>query len=263
MKDENLTIENGVLTKCNNEATSITIPASVKEITKKAFIGCKDLKEIIYDGTMDDWNQLSVDTRVFIWQVYEDFIPADVIKCTDGDVEIDKSDWMDYDDMYMDARHWYEEDDYYKGEDIFIKKGVFEYCKRFVHSVDIPDGITKIADNAFEHCENIESIVVPDSVTKIGYHAFDACYNLESVVLGSGLKEIKGDVFSWCSALEEVTFNGTVSQWEAVKRPEGYEGGGDDLELVVKCTDGESLFYTNGGVDDDESDDDEDNDEDD
>ena len=34
MKDENLTIEDGIITKCNNEATSITIPACVKEITK-------------------------------------------------------------------------------------------------------------------------------------------------------------------------------------------------------------------------------------
>lgn len=160
--------------------------------------------------------------------------------------------------IQSDKENWYEEDDYYEGEEIFIDNGVFEYCKRFVDSVDIPDGIKEIADNAFDNCENIESIVVPAGIKKIGYSAFGACYNLESVVLGSGLKEIKGDVFSWCSALEEVTFNGTVSQWKAVKRPKGYEWGGDDLGLVVKCTDGESLFYTNGGVDDDESDVDED-----
>lgn len=263
MKDENLTIEDGIITKCNNEATSITIPASVKEITKKAFIGCKDLKEIIYDGTMDDWNQLSVDARVFIWRGYETFIPADVIKCTDGDVKIDKRDWMDY-DHYMDARHWYEEDEYFEGDVLIIEDGVLTYCKKFVDSIEIPDGVTEIGDCAFADCENIESIVVPEGVTKIGFDAFVGCFALESVVLpdsvkliefeafsvcsalksvvlGAGLEKIEGDAFTECESLEEIRFNGTVEQWKAVEKED--EWIYDDVVDCIKCIDGDAPVF--------------------
>lgn len=41
--------------------------------------------------------------------------------------------------------------------------------------------VTKIRDNAFYYCENIETIKIPDTVVKIGVGAFEVCRSLKSV----------------------------------------------------------------------------------
>ena len=39
--------------------------------------------------------------------------------------------------------------------------------------MDIPNGVTKIGQNAFSGCKNITSITIPNSVTSIGSGAFN------------------------------------------------------------------------------------------
>ena len=41
-----------------------------------------------------------------------------------------------------------------------------------LHSIDIPDSVTKIGDWAFEDCDSLQSIIIPYSVTSIGNGAF-------------------------------------------------------------------------------------------
>ena len=62
--------------------TEITIPNSVTSIGEGAFFGCESLITINYTGTIAQWNQMTLgeDWR---WDV-----PAKVVHCTDGDVEI-------------------------------------------------------------------------------------------------------------------------------------------------------------------------------
>lgn len=44
--------------------------------------------------------------------------------------------------------------------------------------VHIPDGVTKIAANAFEGCIELTAVNIPDSVTEIGEDAFVECKDL-------------------------------------------------------------------------------------
>ena len=61
---------------------SITIPASVENIGGLAFNGCKSLTKITFQGTIVQWKKITLrDT----WKYN---IPATVVHCTDGDVEI-------------------------------------------------------------------------------------------------------------------------------------------------------------------------------
>ena len=62
--------------------TSIIIPNSVESIGDGAFHDCWELTDITFQGTMEQWEKI---------ELYNDWdadVPATVVHCTDGDVEI-------------------------------------------------------------------------------------------------------------------------------------------------------------------------------
>ena len=58
----------------------------------------------------------------------------------------------------------------------------------------IPEGTTKIEEEAFEKCTKLTSIVIPDSVTEIGDYAFRRCTGLTSIVIPDSVKNSCGSV---------------------------------------------------------------------
>lgn len=70
--------------------------------------------------------------------------------------------------------------------------------------VVIPNGVTKICNNAFYSNDSIISVIIPDSVTEIGSNAFCDCDILASVNIGSGVTSIGEYAFYSCENLVEV-----------------------------------------------------------
>lgn len=62
--------------------TSITITNSLTFIGPSAFYNCNVLKSITFEGTMEQWQAISKGTS---WNYN---VPASVVHCTDGDVNI-------------------------------------------------------------------------------------------------------------------------------------------------------------------------------
>ena len=62
--------------------TSIVIPDSVTSIEWWAFCGCKSLTDITFQGTIAQWKKITLRDS------WKHNIPATVVHCTDGDVEI-------------------------------------------------------------------------------------------------------------------------------------------------------------------------------
>lgn len=56
--------------------------------------------------------------------------------------------------------------------------------------IEVPEGVEKIADKAFENNTNITGVKCPNSLDEIGDHAFYGCENLTVVHLNEGLKSI-------------------------------------------------------------------------
>ena len=62
--------------------TSIVLPNSLKSIEWWAFCGCKSLTDITFQGTIAQWKKINIRDS------WNHNIPATVVHCTDGDVEI-------------------------------------------------------------------------------------------------------------------------------------------------------------------------------
>ena len=63
-----------------DQLNRVELPSDIKIIGKRAFSRCPKLKEIIYHGTIVDWNDILVDSTSFDSGV--------VVKCTDGVVGV-------------------------------------------------------------------------------------------------------------------------------------------------------------------------------
>ena len=75
----------------------------------------------------------------------------------------------------------------------------------------IPDSVTAIGKDVFDHCTSLASVTIPDSVTSIGNHAFFNCVLLESVTIGNSVTAIGDSAFLGCSSLAAVTIPDSVT----------------------------------------------------
>ena len=73
--------------------------------------------------------------------------------------------------------------------------------------VVIPQGVTVIADKAFQGCDSLTSVFVPEGVTSIGQDAFRDCENLAAVNLPDTvtyMSDMFGGIFCGCSSLVRI-----------------------------------------------------------
>lgn len=95
-----------------------------------------------------------------------------------------------------------------------IGKGAF-YGLSGLKSIEIPAGLTEIADYAFAGTK-ITEIIIPSTVTKIGAHAFEGCTSLERVTFvvdgGTGCSEIGNYAFAQTAIRGELTLPVTLKK---------------------------------------------------
>lgn len=59
--------------------------------------------------------------------------------------------------------------------------------------------------NSFSGCSSLNSVELPDSLTSIGQQAFSRCNKLTTVSIPSSLTNISTEIFSYCNSLTSVT----------------------------------------------------------
>lgn len=78
-------------------------------------------------------------------------------------------------------------------------------------SIVIPNGVTRIRDDAFSGCTGLLKIDVPESVAEIGQRAFADCTKLKSIKLTGKIRTVEMYTFHNCYLLEDVTLPNSVT----------------------------------------------------
>lgn len=70
-------------------------------------------------------------------------------------------------------------------------------------------GATRIAENAFYHCDKLIRVEIPNSVTEIDANVFVNCIALDSITIGDGVTSVVAS-FSGCNNLTNITLGSSV-----------------------------------------------------
>ncbi|MBR6715177.1 MAG: leucine-rich repeat protein [Prevotella sp.] len=120
-------------------------------------------------------------------------------------------------------------------------------CKNTI----IPNGIKIIGNGAFYNC-GITSVEIPNSVTTIGEQAFDGCYNLTSIEIPNSVTSIGEKAFYGCSSLSSIIVQNGNSKYDSRNNCNALIQT-DNNELILGCMNtnipngikiiGEGAFY--------------------
>ena len=114
-------------------------------------------------------------------------------------------------------------------------------------SYEIPSGVTRIADFAFE-LSTLSDIVIPEGVTEIGELAFCANYGLSEVTLPESLINIAYSAFYYCTELKTVSFGSELQSidknafFECGIKDVYYNGTEKDWKKVIIISGNDALF---------------------
>ncbi|GMH89205.1 hypothetical protein TL16_g11386 [Triparma laevis f. inornata] len=85
------------------------------------------------------------------------------------------------------------------------KVGIYACYRAPILVVDIPEGITNIGANSFNHCDSLKHVKFPKSLISIGIRSFTSCYSLEEVDLfHTKVQELGVNAFGNCTSLREM-----------------------------------------------------------
>lgn len=116
-----------------------------------------------------------------------------------------------------------------------IGERVFESCN-LLTSITIPNSVTSIGEYAFAGCDSLTSIIIPNSVTRIGMKTFSSCDSLTSITIGRSVTYIGVNAFCDCSKLRTIQFEGTIEEWNAIRKDSGWDVDVPATEVI--CSDG-------------------------
>lgn len=215
-------IGEGAFMNCRG-LTSINLPSTIKVIGENAFYDCYMLSKVVISEGVE-----TIAPRAF-WGVGVEvgyrsvmLLPDSVTKigeyafehCHSLTVYTSKSERPDGWDVT-----WYGKDtpcEVVWNLKQFSTSGSFSYAefndgsKSLMEytgnetTVVIPEGVTDIADGAFEGNRLITSVELPSTLKSIGERAFKGCSALNNVLLPTGLVYIGPNAFEDCDSLESI-----------------------------------------------------------
>lgn len=165
----------------------VIIGPKVERIGEGAFQNCEELKEVVIGENVENIGDMSFSNCTSLKHI---FIPKNVCYIVDTpfygtaleSIQVDEK------NAFYDSRN---------NCNAIIEKdsnALICGCK----STIVPEGVTRIENDAFQGCQNLTSLELPTSVETIGSKAFCQCHDLETITLPDGLKSIEYAAFCGC-----------------------------------------------------------------
>ena len=201
---------------CDN-ITEITIPDSIELIGGNAFDSCDNLKRVKISSGDGTNNETIIEDYAFVWCAN-----LEEVEFPSNTVSIGKASFYyctSLKDITIPSSVSYLGNSLFEGctcdivwEDnsnaTTIEKSTFSLYEGT--SIKIPSSITTIGEKAFFDCPNLTTVTMGKNITSIENSAFSKCEKLTSLDLGNSLVSVGEKVFSNCKALTSLTLPNTL-----------------------------------------------------
>ena len=182
----------------SGEVTSITLPKSIKSIQHYAFYNCISLTNIYYNGTVEDWCNVSVWGDTSFGNVQNFYVLDD-----NGSVKANERKYSLLTKLVIPSS-------------VTTIKAYQFYSFNCITSVKMEEGVQEVMDYAFFACTNLQSVTLAKSTQSIGTNAFAYCSNLSTIYIFGNLTKIGGNAFSNCTKLQTVYYEKTQQEWQRI-----------------------------------------------
>ena len=202
----------------------VSLPNSLENIEISAFLDCKSLTSIFIPTSV---NSISVSAFSGCENLESIIVDADSVKFySQGNCIIDRATQAVVIGCKASA---------IPNGVVKIGEHAFAHCN-LITTIDIPESVMSIDEQAFYQCRKLETVILPQNVKSIGSDAFLACTALKSITIPSGVTDIVASTFKLCYSLETIIFTGTIEQWSAITF--GKDWNEDIVATEVICSDG-------------------------
>lgn len=183
--------------------SSITLPEVMTgqsgALSPYMFSGCSSLTTIGYNGTMDEFNDL---TKASTWR---DGSAIRFVQCTDGIIDLEGNKKITYlaANKLPDVTGSYDRGLHYQQflPALSTSNHTFD---NGVGKLTFSSDVTIIGSYAFYGCSGMTEVIIPSTITSIGNYAFESCSNLTSIILPTNLTTIYAGAFYRCTSLVSV-----------------------------------------------------------
>lgn len=166
----------------------IILPESTIEISKNAFINCKNIEEIKITNTLPINHPEFPKTNInYSIDLNEFLIKENILVKYSGvrsQVVIPKS-----------VRA--------------IGENAFKDCQ-YITDILVQEGVRSICQSAFKNCYNLKRISLPNSLENIEKSAFAKCSNLNFLTLPKQITEIKEFTFAFCENMSDISLSDKI-----------------------------------------------------
>ncbi len=223
------TISNGAFALCQ-DLKNMNLPSGITEIGIEAFSACISLKNLTIPSGITHENLNVFYTYLNSLRKFELENESDYLYTIDGNLYgkfLGQT-------MFLSYAMGNDESKFTMPEGIdTIYSGAFSFYPFDYENAENENGLIFV-----DYYSNLKNIVISEGVKEIYPNAFAYLNSLRSIHLPSTLEYIGPSAFVECRGITYVKFNGTIAEWEAIKKSEIWFV--DSTISVIHCTDGDA-----------------------
>ena len=178
--------------------TDVTLGNNVTFIERNAFYNCTGLTDVYYDGTIEEWNNITFEYG----GVGNECLTGATIHFAGSEEPVTSG-------QCGDNVYWsYDED---------TATLTISGEGKMYYSFDSD------SQPWSEYQEELQAVIIKEGVTSIGSSSFYNCCNMKNVTISNSVTYIGNYAFFGCTALENVYYGGTERKWNSIRIQNGNE----------------------------------------